>query len=630
LLNKLSNSADQLSNCEALLKIPIENIIEQDALKKSIIKTKVWSSYDVNFKLNKYNNICEDRLNMIHYGLINSTSLSSILSSLKSSIAASLLSTHPADSAIRTLSQVNRRLYDLAVQEGAQFEEVQTEYLVADLCHFFAKNTDDKFIAESLDQLIEADKTFNNISTYISNNDRQYYFKLNQLYFSGAFDLPKTKSSLQADLDEFLISSDKLSIEDRACVKMEYFTYYAQRQILYHGNSYDKQVIREILIEAESLGHNPSLPTYNYIERVIIALLDQHTYRNEFSVDLIKPSISIFNSANQLELNKPDINIEGFVVDNIGIAAFSINNEPVIPEENGHFNHTISLQEGPNLIVIDAKDAAGNSTQVSTHITYSPPSDPFLTRTNLAVLFAVEDYIHDDVWNDLRNPIHDATALAKELFGYGFDTILIRNPTRSQFNLEIRRLLERKYGPYDQLFVFFSGHGHEEVLQKQGFLVMKDSQDPSQEASPGDSYCSIDDLGTKLNRSQCRHILLVLDACHSGLIDESIAMKNIAKLQDLDFAKAKLALKSRKFITSVGNVESSDGKAGQHSPFIRGILSVFRSGNKLITFEELCSDVQQTVTSFHQGAKNIESSDLPHFGSFGNEEPGATFVFIKK
>jgi hypothetical protein len=133
----------------------------------------------------------------------------------------------------------------------------------------------------------------------------------------------------------------------------------------------------------------------------------------------------------------------------------------------------------------------------------------------------------------------------------------------------------------------------------------------------------------------------MVDACHSGTLDRATAL-NLSRVSQRihakgdneeteikgakEFLKAKLAFKSRPFMTSVSTHLSSDGEKGKHSPFIRGILAALRTyGGKdgILTFEELISSIQTINTS-------AEGKDYANYGRFADEEPGSSFFFIKK
>ena len=86
-------------------------------------------------------------------------------------------------------------------------------------------------------------------------------------------------------------------------------------------------------------------------------------------------------------------------------------------------------------------------------------------------MFAVEDYDH---WPNLRHPISDAEKIQQDLVNiYGFETELIKNPTKEDIFKAIYKYAEKIYDDGDQLFIFFAGHGYFNDSFKGGYLVAR-------------------------------------------------------------------------------------------------------------------------------------------------------------
>ena len=76
--------------------------------------------------------------------------------------------------------------------------------------------------------------------------------------------------------------------------------------------------------------------------------------------------------------------------------------------------------------------------------------------------------------------------------------------------------------------------------------------------------------------------------------------------------------KSRKYLTSGGKEYVSDGIKGQHSPFASKLLEALRSNggeDGILTMTEVYNYMEKT-------------SPTPHYGTFGDDEPGSDFLFI--
>src|SRR5438552_3540956 len=138
-------------------------------------------------------------------------------------------------------------------------------------------------------------------------------------------------------------------------------------------------------------------------------------------------------------------------------------------------------------------------------------------RKDYAPLFATNDY---DTWQPLVNPVPDAEAIARELEqNYGFETELVKNPSKERILTKLREYLRKGYAETDQLLIFFAGHGLYDDLTAQGFIVARDSR--ADDENHG-SYESYDDLRQIIDSIPAKHILLMLDACYSGTFDRRV------------------------------------------------------------------------------------------------------------
>ena len=139
---------------------------------------------------------------------------------------------------------------------------------------------------------------------------------------------------------------------------------------------------------------------------------------------------------------------------------------------------------------------------------------------DIAVFFAVNNYKNSKLSN-LQNPVKNARTIAGVLSSrFGFDTLVVVNPTQQQIIHqlnELTRLYARnedgKHPSDGQLFLFFSGHGMSE--DENGYFLPADA-DP---AAPYDKGIAYEIWRPKINKINCRHILVALDACYSVRFD---------------------------------------------------------------------------------------------------------------
>jgi tetratricopeptide (TPR) repeat protein len=248
-------------------------------------------------------------------------------------------------------------------------------------------------------------------------------------------------------------------------------------------------------------------------------------------------------------------------------------------------------------------------------------SDEWRQRKDYALLFATNEY---DSWEPLVNPIPDADAIAKELKdSYGFETEVVHNPTRERIVSKIREYAQKKFGDADQLFIFFAGHGLFDDVFGQGFIVARDSRKDDETRGTYESY---DDLRTIINSIRAKHILLLMDACYSGTFDRRLqeaGSRGTDTYSNLTFPELfgrKVDLPTRKYLTSGGKDYVPDGLPGHHSPFGSHFLEELRTYGRsqgYLTFNNILTAVERT---------NPE----PHWGEWGNNEPGSDFFFVSK
>ena len=245
-----------------------------------------------------------------------------------------------------------------------------------------------------------------------------------------------------------------------------------------------------------------------------------------------------------------------------------------------------------------------------------------------ALFFAIQDY---DAWTDLKNPIRDAEAIAQQLRGnYEFDDLkIVTNPTLETIQATLNQYLTKTYGPDDQLFIFFSGHGAFNDLTAEGFFIPKAGlkNDPFQ-----NSYLPLTRLERIISNIPCAHILLTIDACYSGTFNESIALDKSDptnptwRRPGVDpgngdakaaWINSKLSKRSRICITSGGKERTSDGI--EHSPLTEAFLKGLANPGE---------DAILTVDELVAGLKNLQPG--PKTFPFGTHQSDGSFLFIQK
>ena len=304
--------------------------------------------------------------------------------------------------------------------------------------------------------------------------------------------------------------------------------------------------------------------------------------------------------------------VSGEVEDDDGVFEVMVNGKKT--EVRGKdFEAIVPLNYGENSIHITATDILGNQSEKKIPIYRLPP-----IRKDYALLFAVEDYDH---WPNLRHPIFDAENIKQDLENiYGFQTELIKNPTKEDIFITIRKYAEKIYDDDDQLFIFFAGHGYFNDSFKGGYLVAQDTKMPVDD-SVNLSYVSHSRIRDDIDSISCKHIFLVMDTCYSGTFDRTIAMRGNSedlsqKKLTSDYIKRISEYTTRKYLTSGQNEQVPDV-----SKFVHALQSALRSKgglDEILTIDEILSFM------------NHLDNPKPHTDGFGQDEPESDFLFIAK
>jgi hypothetical protein len=283
---------------------------------------------------------------------------------------------------------------------------------------------------------------------------------------------------------------------------------------------------------------------------------------------------------------------------------------------------SMTVPTGVNVleVIVENIDGVKSKSQRTIHAGETALSNAAkLSRNDYALLILTDKY---DNWTPLVNPVFDGRSIATHLQkSYGFHVEVLENPSQDLIFRKLREYSEKKYEPLDQLLIFFAGHGYFDETFKEGFAVVKESlkDDPGKT-----SYVSYNRLRNVINTIPCEHVLLMMDVCFGGTFDEAIASSRQAdvyqEISQSDFIIRKLAVKTRKYLTSGGKTYVSDGIPGKHSPFAKRVIDAMNTlgGNDgILTLTELWPYVEKL---------NPE----PRLGKFGDDAPGSEFVFVVK
>ena len=236
-----------------------------------------------------------------------------------------------------------------------------------------------------------------------------------------------------------------------------------------------------------------------------------------------------------------------------------------------------------------------------------------------AVVIGNDDYEIDGI-EDLDSAILDAEAVANLLDSkYNFEVLPpLINASRRDI-LSTLNSLKKKLGPYDNLLIYYAGHGYLDDANR-GYWLPVDAN--TIESEDNSQWISSDDISNILTLLPAKHILVVADSCYSGslVIRGSSSTTNISS-NNKNYYKQLLEKKTRKALTSGALQPVLDGGGQGHSVFASAFLNILKNNNQVISGDVFSSSIKQVVTN------NAEQTPLYKVVPKTGDE-GGDFIFV--
>lgn len=241
---------------------------------------------------------------------------------------------------------------------------------------------------------------------------------------------------------------------------------------------------------------------------------------------------------------------------------------------------------------------------------------PFPFSTSVVLVVGVNDYEGD--LPNLANAENDACSIEAALvsrFGFTSDGPLIgKEATKEALFERLKSACKALKGRSGSRFLLYiAAHGNARARDRSGFLLLAGSKSGDEA-----SWLSYDILLDCLNAFECRHMLVVLDACHSGSIHWSAYRQGDypqAKLNQADVQNF-CRFPAWQVLCSTGVRElaaDSSQRWGNNSPFAELLLQVFDpavplpgnpadlNGDGLVTATELYLFLRQKMAGTDRG-----------------------------
>ena len=235
-------------------------------------------------------------------------------------------------------------------------------------------------------------------------------------------------------------------------------------------------------------------------------------------------------------------------------------------------------------------------------------------QKSVALVVGIDQYSQG--WPALRASVSDARKVEDVFRRQGFRVYLLLNQqaTKAEILRHLYDVIPPDLSANDRFVFYFSGHGQTERVvggHEMGYLIPVDGRKANGQ-DQFSTYLSMEEIKTVLmNKYNAKHVLLVADACFSGLLARG------GNIRPVDVQQA-LRQEGRMVLTAGQQDEPAvDGLFT--SVFVQGISGAAdANGDGYVTFNELVLYSQQHVTARSNGQQNPMAQPW---------EPGGQMVF---
>ena len=305
----------------------------------------------------------------------------------------------------------------------------------------------------------------------------------------------------------------------------------------------------------------------------------------------------------------------------------TVNGRPASVDAQGVLRTTVPLSGRTEMVEIVALDEAGRRSLLpfviaSRHVADAKPTSQASTGFGRYHALVIGNARYRE-WDALVTPHNDAQAVSATLRDrYGFEVTTLLDATRDQIFAALAKL-RATLGEDDNLLVYYSGHGSWDQANLQGYWVPVDGG-----RGNAAHYISSSDITDQVSVMRARQILVVADACYSGVFVRSVAEQLAPNDNDRALMLERAQLRSRKVMSS-GNIrEVMDGGAGKHSIFASEFIKALSLQSEPYEARQLYRQIAAKVEGVAQG---FGEQQQPQYGPMRySGHVGGDFVFVPK
>jgi hypothetical protein len=269
-----------------------------------------------------------------------------------------------------------------------------------------------------------------------------------------------------------------------------------------------------------------------YLDKRLIASKPFEILEKEREVvDYVPPAIILSSPVNNSETTAPNIILKGKIIENVNFSKlqiklgdkvlYNLKDLKITQEELGSVSvieKAITLNVGPNKIIVEAVDIAGNKAQKTLTVIYKFKPPAFKREgEHYAVIIGIGKY-KDNKIPPLKYATADAQSIYDILTDPNYGTVprdhvkLLLDEQATERNIEsaIGKWLKRKSSKKDTVTIFFAGHGAPE--DNETYWVTHD-------AEIDDLYSTALNNNTivrMLDRVRAKKMVVFLDSCYSA------------------------------------------------------------------------------------------------------------------
>lgn len=283
----------------------------------------------------------------------------------------------------------------------------------------------------------------------------------------------------------------------------------------------------------------------------------------------------------------------------------------------------------------DIRITARPETRPEMHPEMHPDTAAAETRRgrNIIAVVGIDKYQNLQLLNNAVSDAQGVRALFIDQLGFQevAPPLYDEAATRQAITALVVDRLNNQLEPDDSLVFFLAGHGYTETRtigtrqQQRGYLIPVEGAHPDQRKFS--TYLRLDAFLEEVAALPAMHILLILDACHSGFaLGESVqVLRDVQRYSD-DLSKRM----SRRVIASAMSDQPAldNGPVIGHSLFTGTVVEALAQGkadedNKgFVTSSEIALYVQRKVASWSN------SQQTPDFGTFELDDRGELVISL--